>query len=246
MTTMGLTGVGSGELIVPSFATYTDIPGLWLWAEAQKDTGYANNDPVGTLLDSSSQVNTMTQATGAAKPTYKTGEVNALQAYSFDGGDYVQKTSAAGLGSSSAFSIFAVIKRAGTGARRTILYAGDSTNAGMQITIDSSEKFRLTKSQIEEVGASATNVSNAGYELWEFILGSGAYTIYRNATSDASGSYGNSFTLTGSPVIYMGANSGIGELMNGNIALLLAYNSALGTTNRQNVENKVRADYALW
>lgn len=246
MTNMLLTGVGSGELVTATaISDYTDIAGCYLLVEAQRES-YSNGNSVSSMTDWSARGNTLVQAGIGVKPTFATSQVNGLAAYSFDGNDYVAKTSATGIGA-SALTAFAVVLRNGTGGRRTIFYAGDVNNSGRQVVIDASEKFRLTKSQVAEVGASTTVVSNSSYELWCVTFDGTNYAFYRNGTLDNSGSQAMSFVDT-TPTLYVGgtASTGVSEQMDGKLALGVLYDSVLSTSDRQSVENKVRATYALW
>lgn len=72
----------SGRAFAP-----TDIAGLKLWLAADRISGLADGDPVGTWSDLSGQGNHATQATGSKKPTYKTGVQNGKPVVRGDGVD---------------------------------------------------------------------------------------------------------------------------------------------------------------
>jgi hypothetical protein len=52
--------------------------GLLAWYKADAITGLSDGDPIGTWPDSSGNGRDLTQATAAAKPTYKTNRQNGL------------------------------------------------------------------------------------------------------------------------------------------------------------------------
>jgi hypothetical protein len=59
-----------------------------LWLAARKETGFVNNDRVGTLLDWSGNSRTFTQGTADQKPTFLTARINSLPALSFAAATY--------------------------------------------------------------------------------------------------------------------------------------------------------------
>lgn len=65
----------------------SDISNLSFWFDANQES-YANNDAVGTVHDFANG-NDATQSTPSAKPTFKTGTINSLPVFSFDGGDRI-------------------------------------------------------------------------------------------------------------------------------------------------------------
>src|SRR5687767_7057806 len=82
--TRGRSYSGSGG--TPAFDPST-IAGLQLWLKADAITGLSDADPVTTWEDSHTSNHDATQATGAAKPIYKTGIVNGKPVVRFDGVD---------------------------------------------------------------------------------------------------------------------------------------------------------------
>lgn len=234
----------SAGVTPPAFA-YSDIAGLWLWREAQKEA-YNDNDLMPTLTDWSGALNHGVQAIGAQQATFKTNQVNTKPIFDFSAGgrNYI-KLPAFNV-SVNPFTFFTVIKSVGTGARTTIMYFGGTVgnNGGAQILKDSADKFRLTHSQIGEIGASASNMSLLSYELWCMTWDATNLLIYRrgvlNATIPDTTVLDNTVSR-----IQDQMNSGGGEIGSHLVALSLCYNTVLTAPQRVQVETKAIADYAL-
>lgn len=62
-----------------------DLPNIFFWFEADGQS-FANNDPVGTLVDQSGNSHSPTSS-GSNRPTYKTNILNGLPVIRFDGTD---------------------------------------------------------------------------------------------------------------------------------------------------------------
>lgn len=62
----------------------SDISNMTLWIDATQETGFSNNDPVGTLSDFSGNNNNSSAQTGSNRCTYNTNVVNSKPGFSFD------------------------------------------------------------------------------------------------------------------------------------------------------------------
>lgn len=83
--------------------------------EADLGLGLSDNDPVATWADQSGNGNTATQGTAGNKPTFKaTAGPGGLPCVEFDSNDFLSLASGI---SSSNYTIFAVMKRGGSGDR---------------------------------------------------------------------------------------------------------------------------------
>lgn len=67
----------------------TAFPGLQGWYDAQAES-FANNDPVGTFTDRSSNARHLTQSTTSKKPTYMTNRINGFPSLKFGGDDLIR------------------------------------------------------------------------------------------------------------------------------------------------------------
>ena len=63
------------------------VSGMAAWWAARLETGFANNDPVGTVVDQTGNGLTLTQATASKKPLFLTGQKNGQPAFAADGVD---------------------------------------------------------------------------------------------------------------------------------------------------------------
>jgi len=100
-----------------------------VWLAARKETVYANNDPVGTATDWSGNGYHATQSVAASKPLFKTGVLNGLPTFWFDGTDDGLVTpTLPGTIHDGSFTIFCVWRNSATGPRD--IYDTDPWNSG--------------------------------------------------------------------------------------------------------------------
>jgi len=63
------------------------VSGMAAWWAARKETGFSNNDAVGTVTDWTGNGLTLTQSTGSKKPLFLTAQKNGQPAFAADGVD---------------------------------------------------------------------------------------------------------------------------------------------------------------
>lgn len=88
---------------------------------------YANNDPVTSMTDNGSTGDDISQGTGAAQPTFKSSGPGGQPYLSFDGGDFLESTSAITLNLTT-FSICCVVN-AGAALTNETAIADDATTS---------------------------------------------------------------------------------------------------------------------
>lgn len=211
--------------------------GFWYKADAQS---YVNNDPVGTLVDSSSAGNNATQSTSANKPTFKTNEINSLPAISFDGTNDSLDLASGAWDNWSTSTMFAVLKPAGSG-NRTI-FCGQT--AGLQYRINSSTKQELVKTAVVNIGASTTALSTSVYSQVNATFNAGSAYAFRLSSASDGGS-STAATLSGNTNC-IGRNDPSGdEFFSGLIAELIVWKRVLSGSEIASVESGLNSKYGV-
>lgn len=101
---------GSSDSVSSVTADLTNTFGLApaLWLAPWQETGFADNDAVGTLSDFSGNARHFTQATAANKPTFKTNILNSKPAVRFDGSNDFLETTAFMSGDAELFAVLKI------------------------------------------------------------------------------------------------------------------------------------------
>jgi len=217
-----------------------DIAGCKLWFKADGSvyntgtTQATDGQTVATWVDSSGLANNATEAT--SKPSFETNEINGLPVLRFASpsrltlpNDLIGNTS----------TVFVVGKSSGSAAGEFIVLVNTAT-------------FRAVFA-----GSSGITASKCGTYLtgpgWVDGGTSTAYKVYTLRTDTASDvkMYSNGTLDTSTSGTFpAGTNSFIGndefgQALTGDIAEIIVYDTALGTTDRQSVESYLTTKYAL-
>jgi hypothetical protein len=180
-------------------------PDLALWLAAWKETGFSNNDAMGTLTDFSGNARHFTQATGGNKPLYKTGVLNSQPGFYFDGTDDWVECSAFMSGDAEAF--FVLKTDDNTGARGLYKFNGgtDADHCTFFGTIYSSLGSASRFSYTPSVG---TIVTSGFVHQIQAKAGTNNWIIYENGNNAKSTqSPTQQWSGGSSPVHLIGASS---------------------------------------
>lgn len=209
----------------------TDISGLLVWLKADA-LSLNDGDAVSSWTDSSGNGTHATQGTALLRPVFKTSILNSLPILRFNGSQYLQTGTFSG-GQPATF--FAVPKFSGSPQ-----FAFDGVGASNRNAMWSNSGSRALYAGSILNGSSAT----ANFEVWSAIFNSTSSTLWVNGTSDATGDIGTQNLTNGLVVGAAGDPVGGGGL-NGDLAEVIIYNSALSSTNRQLVEDYLGAKYGI-
>lgn len=208
----------------------SDIAGLKQWFKADS-IAQTDGTAVSAWTDLSSNSN-LAQATGIKQPLYKTNIVNGLAVVRFDGSNDVL-VGASDLNLAQPYTIFSVTQQASGGGR---IFDNISGAQGR-----STYEYSAGGGAVELFAGSflggATNKTGA-FHVFTAIGNSTSSSVYYDGVQDATGNAGSS----GIGTLLVGGDDG-GSPMNGDIASLLIYNSALGTIDRQSVEAYLKSLY---
>lgn len=232
-------GADAGVLINSyRFGSFTppDISGLWLWLGHGTLTG-ANDDPYATWTDSSGNGRNAVQATAGLKPLLKTAVLNGNNALLSDGND--RMTVAASL--ARPHTVFLVYKSvANTGRTLSSDGIGAGTYNWLLGSHSSGARWWYASSQVGAAGESpgtwyilSAVANTGGSEYWS----NGASV----ASSAATGVWGADLNLFATNKALDGGGGTPDEFATAYIAEVIVYDSALGTTDRQRVEDYISA-----
>jgi hypothetical protein len=216
----------------------------------------SDNDPVTTWADSSSAANNVTQATGSKKPLYKTGIINAKPVVRFDASDDNLNKSAFDLSATNAISGFAVFTAAAGGGDRMIVDIGDGTAGNGNWNVARVSANTVQANHFGDVGLSGwettgtlTTTPKCVCVITDRTLTTNETKIYLNGTQDGAATSNNNngtgnFSAT-YPINVGSRGNGTSLPSGADIAEIIVYAIALGTTVRQSVERYLSAKYAL-
>lgn len=215
-----------------------DISGLQLWLDASQIVGLNDGDPVGTWNDLSGNANNLTQATGSAKPTYKTAIRSGRPVVRFDGVD--DGMAFASTVTLSAYTVFAVL----------VNQDGVSGSAVLNKVADPYNYNALTPAAVYLQPGGPTIVANyatataAGeWALIEAYRSGTTLYIGKNATIDGGRASSIDWSVNQLGAPYAG---GAAFDLNGDVAEVLIYNVPLSTTDRQAVEAYLNNKWAIY
>ncbi len=220
---------------VPSKAAFDPMslsPSLWLKADT---LALNDGDPVTTWADQSGNGLDFSQATSAAKPTFKVAIQNGLPVVQFDGVD--DWMSGALLNNQAARTLYSVARGLGgsTHGRRLLAW---TTNSGIQARSGVSEWF----STGPLAAFTGDNILNWNVRVVKLTSVS-SVTPYLNGTAGVTGDPDDIYA-GGTDNLILGALPGPVNLMNCQFGELIVYNAAHSDSDRNNVEGYLKTRWA--
>jgi hypothetical protein len=250
----------------------TSITGLQLWLDASDAQTLYDATSGGSLVaadggvarweDKSGNARHFTQSTSGNRPLRKTGQQNGLGTLLFaagavssrgddlligsDFGDYFQSGQSA--------TVFVVFKTLTSDVRHELINKQDSSG-GWRFLVESDNKVKLffdDNSGGRTTVETASTVSTSSYSVLVFKASGGSLSsaaIYKNGASlavSASGSVQSVADNSAAVEVGGGTSSGvIYDSLDGNIAEVVVYSSALSDTDRASVENYLISKWGI-
>lgn len=213
-----------------------DIPGLQLWLEADKITGLNDGDPVTTWEDSSVNNNDATQATAAKKPLYKVNIVNGKPAVRFDATDDILVSTFATLAQPLTLIAVAKSRVAAPGAGKGFVDS-KSDVARALIGFSSLNNWSYFAGTAQDDGA-----MDANFHVFVGVFNGASSKLVVDGTVGSSANPGANSLTDGATI----GNRPDGLVpLDGDIAEVLVYDSALSDANRDLVETYLGAKYGI-
>jgi hypothetical protein len=254
-----------------SFAAFkpSDLSGLVVWLDATKGLFDATSGGSAVTTDASSvarwedqsgNANNFTQSQSANRPVLKTSIQNGLNVVRFDGSnDLFQCANNSLFRNVGGGTLFAVRKcAANPTAAQDVFRANISGNIGSRIFFNvgfNSGKSNAGGRRLDADGfvgiASSNNVSTTNFEIQSAVydfINTDLYLYIDGATAASNTSWlttGNT-SNTDSSGIFVGGNSGGANAFNGDIAEIVAFNRALTTSEREQVEAYLNTRWSVY
>jgi hypothetical protein len=228
---------------VPAFSP-SDISGLVLWLDADAIDGLNDGDPVTTWEDQSSEGNDATQATGSAKPTYQTNELNGKPIVRFDGTDDALDGARP---VSSTGTMFIVAKQASavSSTTKTLVSLDDGLHS--QIFTDSDSHASAWNYYADNADGIIANIGGAAAD-WSIIVvkwsdNANIAFYVDGATGPADDPFNDS--ITAADVYRLGLDHDDSTPGDFDVAEMLIYDTALSDGDREDVEDYLTTKYDL-
>jgi hypothetical protein len=247
-------GASAAQIQLPPITS-----GLKFFAEAGQET-YGNGDAVATITDRSGSGFDATQGTVAARPIFTTGAIAGRSGYRFDGVNDTCTFSGGGLNmfnnvASATIIVVATTATVAAGGR-DILNSSTAVSTGaprMAMSLNTTAGNLRIRGRVLDGnslasanGATALSTSTRYVFSQEFIFSTALGASWINGASEISGlalgTAGNT-SSTSALGVSIGASPAGSLFYSGDIAMILIYVPALGTSDRQLVENWAIARY---
>jgi len=211
-----------------------NISGCLLWLDASQIVGLVDTDPVATWSDLSGNGNDATQSTSNKKPAYRTNRINGLPMVVGDGNDILATALDRGSGDGTVFIVGKWDTPSSTSRIAGFAQSSSFTNhlGGWGYYVNTAP----TVGSLYYNGLGDATVSSIAC----YKKASDEVTIYAGGTSLA----GTSLSANWTPAFYVFGDHA-GEESVSSIAEIIIYDTALGTTDREAVEDYLTGKYAL-
>lgn len=210
------------------------VDGLILWLRASAILGLSDSDAVAQWVDSSGNGNHAAQGTGANQPTYRTNVLNGKPVVRGDGIDDFLSFA---LPADTSRTIFVVAKQVAATNGRAVFSGGTHaflTSFGGSWSYDSNSVG---------AGGGGGGVSTNWTAVVLKVMSASSMATYINGGAP---SYFDPFdTITTSTAFTLLANAAGLNPWNGDIAEIIAYDSALSDPDRQRVEQYIYNEYGI-
>lgn len=228
----GIGGVTQVRLQGSSVSMFTpsDISGLVNWYDG--NVGW-DTSPIGSWVDQSPNVYTVTQGTAGNKPTLTASSYNGHTTVDFDGTDDQLSVASGTLAQPN--TVFIVVNPDRITGTNCIF---DSTATAISAVRIFNSNYEL-HSGTQMFGGAAT-VGQTDIVIGEFNGASSKIFINSGSTAAATGNAGTNSRYTG---FKMGRDFTNGAPFDGKIGEVISYNKILSSTERQNVYDYL---YAKW
>lgn len=221
-----------GTLQVSGIPNIDTLPWAGAW-EANRQTGFSNDDPISTLVGFGGSADA-TQ-TSTARPLYKDGAhgINGQPALSFDGTNDFMSSASGGAALTGDWYMATVVRFASLTGFQAPVSWGDQVAHKRREMLKGSTGYHpeviLFSGYSSDVLADSPTVSQDTNYLLEIKRVTNDITIYVNGVQTITGNV-TDLEAYSSNAIYLGANPDGGELLNGLMSLLVIGASPDATT----------------
>lgn len=242
----GVLGSGRGGA-----AAALPVTGAVLWLDASQITGLSDGAAITTWPDMSGNGYNATQ-TGAStlKPTYKTSILNGKPVARFDGGDWLALTDTLTI---TSLSVFVVWKSAGTNGRMVDMRGTGANGAAIGWHIKQSNPINNEIITFDNGAGAFRQLQNVTPSTTDFHIYAGTYSAgipglwLDGVPTGTLVSVGTMGSISTTKLLHIGTNVNgqSTQFYTGDIAEIILYDSALGTTDRQATQTYLGTKYGI-
>lgn len=229
-----------------------DVTGLVLWLRPEELANLTDGTAVATWPDASGNSNDATQGTGANQPLYKTNIQNGRAIVRFDGSNDFMQIANPGSFDLATYTIF-VVGKVTSGSGGSFIGKNDAAFVDGRRRHLQIQAQNTGSDMTHFAGTDAQNINKTGISWGSFhvagvvarsttdvsLIVDGTETTYSTPTLDFTSYNGKNVTI-GRPFLSTSA-----EHLNGDIAEILIYNSALSTNDWTKVVNYLRGKWGI-
>lgn len=224
----------------------SDISGLQLWLDADdSDTITLNGSTVSQWNDKSGNDYNVSQGTASNQPTYQSAVLNSKSVVRFDGtNDRLFNTTAQPVSGSNNRTIFIVFSCNSASPTDYSLYFGPS-NGGYGEVMGISQEIAVRVNQGNRVfDQSNSDGSHAFVTFIQNGTNISNFDAWKNGTALSATSTLSRELNTGTG-LYLGSHGDNSSFLDGDIAEIIVYNSALSTSDRESVESYLSTKWGI-
>lgn len=250
----------SGHLaVLPPVSGYS----LWLDAADASVFTFSSGSQVSQWNDKSANNYIFQQSTSSNQPI-RNGSLNSKSTVTFDGSnDYMESTNAAGLNPTS-WSLFIVAQGIGSGVQTIVAkrggnlasddawgggyYSGKQYSRGRNLSGGTNATITAGGSGLYIIQSNGSNGLTGSYISTSSVMTNNSSIEYRFAGANLASGTAGSQAVTGAGQVTLGTlkdGAPYSEFLNGNIAEILLYSSALNSTNRSAVESYLTTKWGV-
>lgn len=231
----------------PTGASCNSVPSTGLVLHLESDQGLnISGGNVVSWNDLSGMGNSLS---AAGNPVILNGAANGQNAIHFDGiDDKLEKIGLSGMpAGNSDRTMFMLARYNGAVANTGFNYGNTNCNEGIGLTVKGNGKLRVSN-WLGGTGTGCAHLNSqeagtgTGWLLQEMVLGAGTVTHYLNGSPIATSS--QSYNTVPNQIV-VGANLSSAKFNDMDVAAILVYDTALSTSQRQQVENYLTAKYMM-
>ena len=215
---------------------------LSFWLRADAGVSMDSSNRVSSWADQSGNGHTATQSTQSLQPLWVNSVVNGYPILRFDGVQSVLDITNYGV-LDNPFTVFAVYTKDAAGSL-CLLSESPNEYGGMSIIGRTDTTLAIVLGGVGDFTVNVPAYNGPSFVVDSFMKSSSSDTIWRNSTQLGSGYTTQQGTQSSGP-LWIGENPGGPYWLDGDLAELICYSTALSGSDRQAVENYLLSKYNI-
>lgn len=212
------------------------------WYKANGETIVPDATPLATLTNFGSGANA-TQSTALARPIYKTGIINSLPVFRFDGTNTYMQTIGSQLLANDFYMAVVAKCRTLNAYQHLLCFGTDASGQRRGMLLRGDSNILTFNGQAFELDPASPVVIADSVHFFEIVRHGRVISIYQDGVLSAEGEISlNAYAVD---TIIIGANNSLGELFNGDLAEILIMSAAPTATEQHVIYDYIATKYAI-